>query len=168
VQNTKDTFYETLRARLTALNPARTMVVRSLTRPGILVVENELITAGVQLDCFRLRWDETATEAHGAMPMVTLQCAIDYATAGTEVNGGMDRGRALAAMDAELQTMLNGLSQNATKNNYAALANGGPVVALSTKIWWGEATFGHIEVNQNKLSRTAKVSVMSYQEAGEL
>ncbi len=42
VQNAKDTFYEVIRARLAAVNPGRTMVVRGVTRPGLLVEENEL------------------------------------------------------------------------------------------------------------------------------
>ena len=37
MQNTKDTFYITLRTRLTAVNPARTMTLRAVTRPGMLV-----------------------------------------------------------------------------------------------------------------------------------
>ena len=34
MQNAKDTFYMTLRDRLAAVNPARTMVLRGVTRPG--------------------------------------------------------------------------------------------------------------------------------------
>ena len=42
MQSAKDTFYVTLRDRLAALNPARTVVVRGMVRPGVLVEENEL------------------------------------------------------------------------------------------------------------------------------
>ena len=42
MQNAKDTFYVTLQSRLAALNPARTIVVRGVVRPGTLVEENEL------------------------------------------------------------------------------------------------------------------------------
>ena len=45
MQNAKDTFYVTLRDRLAAVNPARTMVLRGVTRPGVLVEENELASA---------------------------------------------------------------------------------------------------------------------------
>ena len=45
MQNAKDTFYLMLQSRLTALNPSRTIVVRGVLRPGILVDENELPTA---------------------------------------------------------------------------------------------------------------------------
>jgi hypothetical protein len=37
MQNARDTFYVALRDRLAAVNPARTMVVRSVVRPGLLV-----------------------------------------------------------------------------------------------------------------------------------
>ena len=56
MQNAKDTFYVTLRDRLAALNPARTMVVRGVTRPGVLVEENELVSAYEPVDVFCLRW----------------------------------------------------------------------------------------------------------------
>ena len=44
MQNAKDTFYELLRGRLAALNPDRTVVVRGVVRPGVLVEENELVS----------------------------------------------------------------------------------------------------------------------------
>ena len=75
-------------------------------------------------DCFRLRWSVAAVDADGAMPLVMMDCCIDYETAGTAMNGGMDRGRALAAMDAELQSAVNALPRNALKMNYSGLANG--------------------------------------------
>ena len=56
MQNAKDTFYMTLRDRLAAVNPARTMVVRGVTRPGSLVEENELVSADQPVDAFCLRW----------------------------------------------------------------------------------------------------------------
>ncbi len=52
MQNAKDTFYVTLQARLAALNPARTMVLRGVTRPGVQVEENELTTAYDPTDVF--------------------------------------------------------------------------------------------------------------------
>jgi hypothetical protein len=45
MQNARDTFYVRLRDRLAAVNPARTMVLRGVTRPGVLVEENELASA---------------------------------------------------------------------------------------------------------------------------
>jgi hypothetical protein len=167
MQNAKDTFYEVLRARLAAINPERTVVLRGVVRPGVLVEENELLTATVQPDCFRLRWTETAIDANGALPLVTLACSIDYETAGTAINGGMDRGRLLAAMDAELAAMLDKQPRNMPKTNYAGLAFGNAAVAMQTSLWWGPVSFSATVTKDNRLARTATVSVMSYQEAGE-
>ena len=168
MQNAKDTFYEVLRSRLVALNPERTIVLRGVLRPGVLVAENELLSAVALPDCFRLRWSVSQVDANGLMPLVTLECAIDYETAGTSMNGGMDRGRALAAMDAEVQGAVNALSRTSPKLNYAPLADGKSATAMATSVWWSEAAFGATAIKDDRLARTAIVNVMSYQEAGEL
>jgi hypothetical protein len=168
VQNAKDTLYEVLKSRLAAVNPERTIVLRGVTRPGVLVEENEMVTPVAIPDCFRLSWAVSGLDAKGVLPLVTLTCAIDYETAGTAINVGMDRGRMLAAMDGELQAIVNPLPRTAPKMNYAGLANGGAAVAMTTKVWWGEVAFGKTVVKENRLGRTATVAVMSYQEAGEL
>ncbi len=168
MQNAKDTFYETLRNRLAALNPERTIVVRGVTRPGVLVEENELVTEFHLPNCFRVRWLQEGVNVDGAMPLMTLTCAVDYETPGTPANGGMDRGRLLAAMDGELLAALNQCPRNTRKYNYTALLNGKPPVAMATNIWWAEPVFAAVEVKQDRVARTVAVSVMSYQEAGEL
>lgn len=168
MQNAKDTFYEMLRGRIAALNPYRTLTLRGVVRPGVLVEENELLAASVLPDCFRLRWGAVTVSADGALPLVACVCAIAYETAGTALQGGMDRGRALAAMDAELQAALDAVPRNAPKLNYAGLAGGGAAAAMTTSVWWGELAFGEATANDNRVARTATVSVMSYQEAGEL
>ena len=48
------------------------------------------------------------------------------------------------------------------------MANGGAVVAMSTRVWWSEVAFGAVEVKADRLTRMATLEVMSYQEAGEL
>ncbi len=168
MQNAKDTFYEVLRSRVVALNPYRTVVLRGVTRPGVLVEENELETAVALPECFRMQWSVDAVSADGALPMVSMTCTIEYETAGTTGNGGMDRGRLLAAMDGELQAAVNPLPRCAQKMNYAGLAAGAAAVAMSTSVWWSEVAFGKTVVKEDRLARTATVSVMSYQEAGEL
>jgi hypothetical protein len=168
VQNAKDTFYEVLKSRLVAVNLERTIVLRGVTRPGVLVEENELVTPIALPDCFRLSWAVGGVEANGALPLVSLECAIDYETAGTAMNGGLDRGRLLAAMDGELQAVLNPLPRCAPKMSYAGLASGGAAEAMTTSIWWSEVIFGKMVVKENRLAHTASVAVMSYQEAGEL
>jgi hypothetical protein len=168
MQNAKDTFYEVLKTRIAAINPYRTIVLRGISRPGVLVVENELLSSTVLPDCFCLRWSEVVVDANGAMPLVTMQCMFEYETAGTADNGGMDRGRLLAAMDAELRQAVSATPQSIVKMNYAALAHGGASVAMQTNVWWGAVTFGKTVVKDNRIARTVTVDVMSYQEAGEL
>ncbi len=54
----------------------------------------------------------------GRLPLVTMECEIRYATDGDSGNGGMDRGRLLAAMDAELVAAVGAAPQNVVKMNY--------------------------------------------------
>lgn len=168
MQNAKDTFYEVMRSRLAVLNPDRTIVLRGVVRPGVLVEENELLSATALPDCFRLQWSVAKGDPKGDMPLVTLQCSFLYETAGTAMNGGIDRGRALAAMDAELQSVTSAFPKNSLKMNYAGLAFKGVPTAMSTNLWWSDAVFGETVVNDDRLARTTTVQVMSYQEAGEL
>ena len=95
---------------------------------------------------------------------------FEYATDGDSGNGGMDRGRLLSGMDAELAAAVSTSSQNATKMNYVGAAGGSglPPVAMATNVFWGDVVFGAAVVNGERLERVATVEVFSYQEAGEL
>ena len=168
MQSAKDTFYEVLRGRVAVGTPERTIVLRGVVRPGVMVVENELVAAGSLVDCFRLSWGESEIDADGAMPMVAMNCEIAYETAGTALNAGMDRGRMLAAMDGELLAAVKAWPQTALKRNYSGLAFGKAVTAMKTNIWWGDVVLGAVTVEGERLKRVATVQVMSYQEAGEL
>jgi hypothetical protein len=164
MQNARDTFYVTLRDRLAAVNPARTMLVRGVVRPGLLVEENELASANPPADVFRLRWTGLRVDAKGALPLAAMSCEVRYATDGNAGNGGMDRGRLLAAMDAELAATVNASPQNVGKMNYSA----SPVVAMGTNVFWGDVAFGTVPVDGERVERVATVEVFCYQEAGEL
>ena len=164
MQNARDTFYVTLRDRLAAVNPARTMVVRGVTRPGLLVEENELASAYEPVDVFCMRWTAVGVDARGALPLVAMTCQIGYATDGNAGNGGMDRGRLLAGMDAELVVAVGAAPQSVGKMDYSA----SPAVALGTNVFWGDVAFGAVKVNGERLERVATVEVYCYQEAGEL
>ncbi|MEI9980792.1 MAG: hypothetical protein WDN23_17685 [Edaphobacter sp.] len=168
MQNARDTFYVTLRDRLAALNPARTMVLRGVTRPGVLVEENELASAVEPVDAFCLRWTGLSVDAKGALPLATMVCEIRYATDGSSGNGGMDRGRLLSAMDGELVGAMSGAPQNTVKMNYGAASVGAAPVSMATNVFWGDAVFGATVVKGERLERVATVEVFSYQEAGEL
>jgi hypothetical protein len=168
MQNAKDTFYEVLRGRLAAVNPERAITVRGVVRPGVLVVENELESAVAMPDCFRVQWSDVVTEMDAALPLVTMMCSIEYETAGTAVNAGMDRGRSLAAMDAELLAALTEQPWLSAKLNYSALESRGTSSAMKTNVWWGAPVFNKTVVEKDRVGRTARVAVMSYEEAGEL
>jgi hypothetical protein len=170
MQNARDTFYVTLRDRLAALNPARTIVLRGVTRPGVLVEENELTSAYQPVDAFCLRWTGLSVDARAALPLVTMTCEIRYATDGDSGNGGMDRGRLLSAMDGELVAAMSGAPQNVPKMSYVAAAGGSGLapVAMATNVFWDDVAFGAAAVNGERLERVATVEVFSYQEAGEL
>ncbi len=168
MQNAKDSFYEVLRGRLSALNPERTVVVRGVTRPGLVVDENETQSIADLPDCFHMSWTAAQVSRDGALPLVSLVCELRYETAGTTMNGGLDRGRVLAAMDGELLFTIGQCPQRVVKKNYAALAQGGQAQTMGTSVWWSEPTFSAVEAKANRLKRTATVQVMSFQEAGEL
>jgi hypothetical protein len=167
MQSAKDTFYTMLQGRLTALNPARTIVLRGLVRPGVLVEENELTAAAVIVDAFRLRWTAATIESAGPLPLVGMVCEIHYATDGTAGNGAMDRGRLLAAMDIELASALTAVPTSVPKMNYAAAGVGVAAVAMHTNVFWGDPVFAAAVALGERMERTATVQVFSYQEAGE-
>jgi hypothetical protein len=161
MQNAKDTFYITLRTRLTTVNAARTMMLRSVTRPGILVQDAETPLPQPQLDAFTLNW--TGFQADLQLPAILAQmtCDIQYATAGTPTNAGLDRGRALEEMDYEVLKLLYPYS--AQKMNYAQ----NPAAAMETLVFWSEPAFSPIVTLRDRLSRTAKVTVYAFQEQAE-
>lgn len=162
MENAKDTFYITLRNRLTSVNANRTMLLRAVRRPGILVEEAEAPVPQSPLDVFVLRW--TALETDMQLPSILTQitCEIQYATAGTQANNGLDRGRALEAMDAELLQLLSPM--NAQKQNYTTT----PATAMATDVFWTEPVFGPVKTLRDQLSRSVTVAVFAFQEQGEL
>jgi hypothetical protein len=168
VQLMKDTFYAAIRNRVAANNPARTVVVRGVIRPGVVVAENELPGAAVDgiapADAFCLRWNELAIDTQAALPLCTLTCEIRYATDGTTGLGGMDRGRSLAAMDAELVTAISAAPQSASALAIAEVAGGGASTqtATGTNVFWGDVSFKPAVMRGERMERTAEVEVFSY------
>jgi len=169
MQAARDTFYVALRGRLAAINPGRTIVLRGQVRPGILVEENELPTAFQPVDAFSIRWTSTRVDTAGPLPLLAMECQISYATDGNASNGGMDRGRLLAAMDGELLAALNQTPHSAPKMNYSGVAGTGAApVPMATSIFWSQPTFAPATAVGERIERSATVQVFSYQEAGEL
>jgi hypothetical protein len=161
MQNAKDSFYMALRTRLTEINPQRTILVRGAVRPGILVEEAEAPFSQFPSDVFVLRWLCLAVDMNLDSTMTGEQCEIVYQTCGTQSFGGLDRGRALSAMDEELMAMIQPFYT--PKLNYAAT----PPAAMLTRVFWDEPVFSPIVTQRDRLSRSATVLVYSYEEQGE-
>lgn len=161
MQNAKDSFYAALRSRLAALNPERTILLRGAVRPGILVEEAEAPFNQLPNDVFVLRWIGLGTDAELVATMVAEECEVLYQTCGTQSFGGLDRGRALSAMDEELAALLQPFYT--PKFNYTVQ----PPAAMLTNVFWDEPVFASVTVQRDRLSRSAKVLVYSYQEQGD-
>jgi len=102
MQAAKDSFYMALRARLAALNPARTVVIDGVTLPGIVVRENmEPRFNEAQPGVYYVDWGEVLI-AESSRPMLGIECRIWYASEGSDGGTGVDRGRVLGEMDQEL------------------------------------------------------------------
>jgi hypothetical protein len=161
MQNAKDSFYMALRTRLATVNPDRTTLLRGAVRPGILVEEAEAPFSQLPNDVFVLRWLGLGADLDLASTLIAEECEITYQTCGTQSFGGLDRGRSLSAMDEELVAMLQPFY--APKMNYTVQ----PPAAMPTQIFWDEPGFTPTVSQRDRLSRSAKVMVYSYQEQGE-
>ena len=170
MQNAKDSFYIALRTRLQGINPGRTILLRSAVRPGILVEEAEAPFAQMPTgtayplmptDVFVLRWMGLAVDMDQSLPLVAAECEVMYATLGTQTFGGLDRGRAMTEMDLELMEMLSPFQT--PKFNYAV----SPPVQMLTQVFWDEPVYTAMVVQRDRLVRSARVMVYSYQETGE-
>lgn len=161
MQNAKDSFYMALRTRLATINPQRTVLLRGAQRPGILVEEAEAPFTQLPNDVFVLRWLGLGTDLNLDSTMVAEECEVIYQTCGTQSFGGLDRGRLLSEMDEELTAMLQPYST--PKLNYAIQ----PPATMLTQVFWDEPAFTPIVVQRDRITRSAKVTVYSYQEQGE-
>jgi hypothetical protein len=162
MQNLKDSFYVALRDRLSVRNPARKLMVGGQERPAIVVAENELVAAGDGLpEVFHLRWlKATAVSTDEPAPMLSIHCAISYSTEGTDELNAQDRGRILAAMDAELfdicrpgRTEVEDFTQS-------------PPFSPGTTLFWTLPQLGEVEEAGRRLSRTALVEMFAVSERG--
>jgi|SRR5277367_6494439 len=161
MQNAKDSFYVALRTRLAVINPERTILLRSAVRPGLVVEEAEAPFAQLPTDVFVLRWLGLGVDQDLPSAMVAKECEVIYSTLGTQTFGGLDRGRSLTEMDRELTAMLAPFWT--PKMNYATT----PVAQMLTNVFWDEPVFASVTGARDRLSRTARVVVYSYEEPGE-
>ena len=161
MQNAKDSFYMALRTRLAVINPGRTILLRGAVRPGILVEEAEAPFSQLPNDVYVLRWLGLGVDVNLASTMSAEQCEIIYQTCGSQSYGGLDRGRALSEMDEELTAMLQPFYT--PKLNYTTTTP----AAMLTNVFWDETGFGPVVIQRDRLTRSANVTIYSYQEQGE-
>lgn len=159
MQSAKDTFVMTLSDRLATVNPARTVVVRGAVRTAVITEDSELITKqAAWLDCFVVRWMDDSVDRSEPLPMHGLPCLVTYATRGTQEFAGMDRGRVMAALDAELTQMMQPRSvalQDVTTT---------PITTMTTRIWWSEMEASAVVVAEDVLRREVKLTVFALEE----
>ena len=162
MQATKDSFYLTLRGRLAQAYPARTIAMSGATRPAIVVVENEApsVTAR-QHDAFYMEWGEASAVLPAISTLMAMTCAISYASAGTEQNGGLDRGRALAELESELLAICS--PRSARKCDYSGLSP----VDLGSAIFWTNPGFRATKANPNCVAGEATLKVYFYPEVNQ-
>lgn len=128
---------------------------------GSLVEEAEAPYSQVPSDVFVLRWLGLGADVNLDAMMVAEECEIIYQTCGCQSFGGLDRGRALSAMDEELLAMLQPFGT--PKLSFTAT----PPAQMVTQVFWDEPGFGPVVTQRDRLSRSVKVMVYSYQEQGE-
>lgn len=161
MQNAKDSFYLALRSRLASINPDRTVLVRGSLRPAILLEEAEAPSAQPLPDVFVLRWLGLRAEMDLSSTTIATECEISYCTSGTQAFGGLDRGRRLTEMDHELLAILQ--PSSTPKVNYSAQ----PPSAMQTRVFWDEPALTVISSQRDRLSRSARLMVYSYEEQSE-
>jgi hypothetical protein len=132
MQFTKDSFYMALLQRLVSLNPLQTVTLDGTTRPAIIVAENELVISGEPVaDAFYIEWGAALMVPRqvGNRGLMQMECLISYHTFGT-VQSGVDRGRALGALDMELLSICQ--PSWTSKRDYTQA----PSADLGTNITW--------------------------------
>lgn len=160
MQKAKDSFFAELRDRLATINSERTVEVEGESRPGILVCENEKPGFDAQVsDVFCLEWGDpqpVCASVDGAP--VAMQCTISYGTRGSS-EGGLDRGRVLAQMEAELRQML---SPSFTEKTDYTTEQPTP---LDSTIFWELMSMSAPELEADTATGTTVVKVFYYREA---
>lgn len=162
MQSTKNTFYRTLRDRLAALNPQRTILLDGAERPAVVVAENESMTAAEPLpNSFYVAWGAVrpAAGTQSSRPLFALDCTISYRTARSDDGAGLDRGRTLAALDSELLQIC--APPEMPKLDYTQT----PATELGTRIFWTRPQLGAIESVGRELRRTATLTIFFYPES---
>ncbi len=162
-EDVKDTFYLALRDRLAAGAPSLQVLVRGVLRPAVVVAENELPGSAVDgiapLNCFCLHWTSVRLDRG----LSVLGCVIRYATDGSAGAAGMDRGRALSAMDAALVSAVSTAPQNAAQVTVSEAAAGAAIeTTTGQRVFWSDVALGDAVLRGERVERMATVEVYCY------
>jgi hypothetical protein len=162
MQATKDSFYVTLRDRLAQAYPERTLTVDGITRPAIVVTENDKpsVTAR-QHDAFFLEWSEARPVQPAISNLMAIVCSVSYVSAGTEQNGGLDRGRAMAELESELLAICS--PRVVRKKDWTGTES----TDLGSSIFWTVPTFRAAKNPAKCEAREASVTVYFYPEVNQ-
>ncbi len=156
-----DSFYITLRDRLAALNPQRTVLIDGIARPAVVVTANESVTPATPLaDCFYVECGgarEVEALAQAPRPLLTMDCTITYMTRGKAVGGG-DRGRLLGELDAELLQIC--APPVTEKCDYTQ----SPAQPLGSRVSWERPKFEDAKQEGDGLRRTARLTIFTFAE----
>ncbi len=164
MQFAKDSVYIALRERLATVNPARVVTIGGLTRPAVLVAENQPVAADFSTarlpNAFELHWG-AASMVPGAQstrrPLMKLECRIRYRTSGAD-SAGADRGRTLGALDTELLRIC--APPRTPKRDYSQPQP----LFLGSMVFWGDPDFGDVETADGELRREARLFVFFFPE----
>ncbi|MFZ0705638.1 MAG: hypothetical protein WAM71_08560 [Candidatus Korobacteraceae bacterium] len=162
MQATKDTFYIALRDRLVQVDPNLTIVIDGATRPAIVVTENEPPSAQSRQDeAFYLDWGSAHPVQPATSTLMAMDCMIGYTCSGQSDSGGVDRGRKLSALDADLLAIC--APAQAHKNDYSS----GSPVDLASYIFWSAPKLEPLKVEAKQVGRQALVTVFFYPEVNQ-
>jgi hypothetical protein len=162
MQPTKDTFYVTLRDRLVAVDPQRTITIDGATRPAIVVAENESPGGGPPLcDAFYLHWGGARSVLPAAGTLMEMECVISYRTKGTDSSGNLDRGRDLASLDNDVLAIC--APPCTEKFDYST----GTAVDLESTIFWTQPVFSALVNAPPYLGREVSITVFFYPEVNQ-
>ena len=162
MQPAKDSFYVTLRDRLVAIDPQRTITMDGASRPAIAVVENEPPSAAPQLcDTFYLHWGSSRLVQPSVGTLMALDCTITYCTAGSEQNAWLDRGRDLAGLDTDLLAICS--PAHTAKCDYSA----GTPAPLGSSIFWTQPVLNAAKTTPTYVGREVTLTVFFYPEVNQ-
>jgi hypothetical protein len=163
MQPTKDSFYVTLRDRLVAVDPNRTIMLDGATRPAIVVAENEPPgTPPTLCDAFYLYWGAARpVPQSGTGTLMEMECVISYRTKGSDASGNLDRGRDLASLDNDILAIC--APPNAHKCDYST----GTPCDLGSALFWMPPVFSALVNAPPYVGREASVTVFFYPEVNQ-